>query len=164
MGRNRCEAQSGITMTRLLIAAILLLPAIGLAQHRVDLRSEMTPYMQKSAERQLYSVRSDVEQQSRRRWKRVWIASWVAFAAANVLDTRSSQGKFEANPLLRNSDGTFASGRAAGLKAGMAAGLLGMQLWMIRKKPEKNLYKGFSIMNGAAAGALGAVAASNSTK
>lgn len=151
-------------MTRLLIAAILLLPAVGLAQDRVDLRSEMTPYMQKAAERQLYSIRTDVDQRSRRRWKRVWIASWVAFAAANVLDAHSSQGKLEANPLLRNSDGTFASGRATGLKAGMGAGLLGMQLWMIHKKPEKNLYKGFSLVNSAAAGALSAVAASNSTK
>lgn len=151
-------------MTRLLIAAILLLPAVGLAQHRVDFRSEMTPYMQKAAERQLYSIRTNVEQRSRRRWKRAWIASWVAFAAANVLDAHSSQGKHEANPLLRNSDGTLASGRATGLKAGMGAGLLGMQLWMIHKKPEKNLYKSFSYVNGAAAGALGAVAASNSTK
>jgi hypothetical protein len=39
-----------------------------------------------------------------------------------------------------------------------------MQLWMIHKKPEKNLYKSFTVVNGAAAGALGAVAASNSTK
>lgn len=152
-------------MKRVLIATIfLLLPAIGFAEGRFDIRTQMTPFMQKAADRQLYSIRTDVQQNSRRRWRKTWIASWVAFAAANVLDAHSSQGKFEANPLLRNADGTFASGRATGLKAGMGAGLLGMQLWMIHKKPEKNLYKGFSLVNGAAAGALGAVAASNSTK
>jgi hypothetical protein len=151
-------------MTRLLIAVLLLLPATGFAQSRVDIRTQITPFMQKAADRQLYTLRTDVEQNSRRRWKRAWIASWVAFAAANILDTRSSQGKYEANPLLRNSDGTFASGRATGLKAGVGAALFGTQLWMIHKKPEKNLYKGFSMVNGAAAGALSAVAVSNSTK
>ena len=39
-----------------------------------------------------------------------------------------------------------------------------MQLWMIHKRPEKNLYKGFTIVYSAAAGGLGAVAYSNSTK
>ena len=151
-------------MTRLLIAVLLLLPAAGFAQSRVDIRTQITPFMQKAADRQLYTLRTDVEQNSRRRWKRDWIASWVAFAAANILDARSSQGKYEANPLLRNSDGAFASGRATGLKIGVGTALLGTQLWMIHKKPEKNLYKGFSMVNGAAAGALSVVAVSNSTK
>jgi hypothetical protein len=151
-------------MKRFLLAVIFLLPALAFSQERVDLRAEITPYMQKAANRQLYTLRTDVEVAGRKRWKRAWIASWAAYAAANILDAKSSSGKMEANPFLQNADGTFNSGRAAGLKAGAGGALLGMQLWMIRKHPEKNLYKSFTVVNGAAAGALGAVAASNSTK
>ena len=103
MGEIPVGGQSGVTMTRLLIAALLLLPAAGFAQSRVDIRTQITPFMQKAADRQLYTLRTDVEQNSRSRWRKAWIASWVAFAAANILDARSSQGKYEANPLLRNS-------------------------------------------------------------
>jgi hypothetical protein len=151
-------------MQRLLLIAVLLFPALAFSQERVDLRTEITPYMQEVANRQLYTLRTDVNYVSRKRWKRAWIASWAAYAAANILDAKSSAGKMEANPFLRNADGTFNTGRAAGLKAGAGGALLGMQLWMIHKSLEKNLYKGFTIVNGAAAGALGAVAYSNSTK
>lgn len=151
-------------MKRFLLTAILLLPTLAFSQERVDLRTEVTPYMMKAADRQLYTLRTDVDAAGRKRWKRVWIASWAAYAVANVLDAKSSAGKMEANPFLQNADGTFNSSRAAGIKAGAGAGLLGMQLWMIHKKPEKNLYKSFSIVNSAVAGGLGAVAVSNSTK
>ena len=151
-------------MKRFLLTAILLFPALGYSQEKVDLRAGVTPYMQKAADRQLYTLRPDVDTASRKRWKRAWIASWAAYAAANILDAKSSMGKMEANPFLQNADGTFNSSRAAGLKAGAGAGLLVMQLWMIHKHPERNLYKGFTIVNSAAAGGLGAVAISNSTK
>jgi hypothetical protein len=151
-------------MKRFLLTAILLLPAMAFSQERVDLGAEVAPFMKKVADRQLYTLRTEVNVPSRKRWKRVWIASWAAYAVANILDAKSSAGKMEANPFLQNADGTFNSGRAAGLKAGAGGALLGMQLWMIHKKPEKNLYKSFTVVNGAAAGALGAVAASNSTK
>ncbi len=164
MGGFQLRGQAGSIMKRLLLAAILLLPALAFSQERVDLRAEVTPFMQKAADRQLYTLRTDVNAASRKRWKRAWIASWAAYAAANILDAKSSAGKMEANPFLQNADGTFNSGRASGLKAGAGGALLGMQLWMIHKRPEKNLYKGFTIANGAAAGALGAVAYSNSTK
>ena len=151
-------------MKRILLTAVLLFPAMAFSQERIDLRAEVTPYMQKAADRQLYTLRTDVEVASRKRWKRAWIASWAAYAAANILDAKSSAGKMEANPFLQNADGTFNSGRATGLKAGAGGALLGMQLWMLHKHPEKNLYKGFTIVNGAAAGGLSAVAVSNSTK
>jgi hypothetical protein len=151
-------------MKRFLLAAILLLPALAFSQERVELRKEVTPFMQKAAGRQLYTLRANVNTASRKHWKRAWIASWAAYAVANILDAKSSAGKMEANPLLQKADGTFNSGRAAGLKAGAGGALLGMQLWMIRQKPEKNLYKGFTVVNGAAAGGLGAVAILNSTK
>ena len=164
MGSFRLRRHAGNTMKRLLLAAVLLLPALAFSQERVDLRTAVTPYMQKTADRQLYTLRMDVDAVSRKRWKRAWIVSWAAYAAANVLDAKSSAGKMEANPFLQNADGTFNSGRAAGLKAGAGGALLGLQLWMIHKQPEKNLYRGFTIVNGAAAGGLGAVAISNSTK
>lgn len=151
-------------MKRLLLAAILLLPTASFSQERVDPRAEVTPYMRKVADRQLYTLRTDADSEGRKRWRRAWIASWAAYAAANVFDAKSSAGKMEANPFLQNPDGTFNSGRAAGLKAGAGGALLGMQLWMIHKRPEKNFYKSFTLVNGAAAGALGAVAYSNSTK
>jgi hypothetical protein len=151
-------------MKRFLLTAILLLPALAFSQERVELRTEVTPFMQKAADRQLYTLRSEVNVAGRKRWKRAWIASWAAYAAASVLDAKSSVGKMEGNPFLQNADGTFNSGRAAGIKAGAGGALLGMQLWMIHKKPEKNLYKGFTVVNSAAAGGLGAVAILNSTK
>lgn len=151
-------------MKRFLLAVLLLLPALASAQGRFEYQTEITPFIQKTSDRQLYMQRTDLQMHTRKRWKRAWIASWAAFAVANVLDSRSSAGKMEANPLLQNADGTFASGRAAGIKAGTGGALLGMQLWMIHKYPEKNLYKGFTFVNSAAAGGLSAVAASNSTK
>jgi hypothetical protein len=164
MGSFRLQRHAGNTMKRFLLAAILLLPALAFSQERVDFRSGVTPFMQKAADRQLYTLRTDVNVASRKRWKRAWIASWAAYAVANILDAKSSAGKMEANPFLQNADGTFNSGRAAGIKAGAGGALLGMQLWMIHKKPEKNLYKGFTVVNSAVAGGLGAVAISNSTK
>src|SRR5690606_5206629 len=113
---------------------------------------------------ELYADRTQRHAADRKRWKRAWIASWAAYAVANALDARSSMGKMEANPLLQNPDGTFASGKAAGIKAGAGAAMFGMQLWMIRKHPEKNLYKGFTVVNSAAAGGLSAVAALNSAR
>ena len=100
-------------------------------------------------------------ERSRRRWKKAWIASWVAFAAVNALDTHSSLGRREANPLLRDADGRFAAGRATAIKGGVGAGLFLWQLRQIRSNPEKNYYKSFTFMTGAAAGALGGVAAHN---
>ena len=47
-------------MKRLLLAAVLLLPALAFSQERINLREEVTPYMQKTADRQLYTLRMDV--------------------------------------------------------------------------------------------------------
>lgn len=100
-------------------------------------------------------------QKSRRRWKKAWIASWIAFAAVNALDTHSSLGRRELNPLFRDSNGRFAAGRATAVKGGVGAALFLWQLHQIRKNPEKNYYKPFTVVTGAAAGALGGIAAHN---
>lgn len=98
---------------------------------------------------------------SARRWKKRWIASWLAVAAVNGLDVQSSRGRVETNPLLRDGTGHFAPGKAALLKLAVGGGFLGTQLLLMRSHPEKNHYKPFTIANTAVAGALASVVAHN---
>ena len=105
----------------------------------------------------------DSYDRSRRRWKKAWIASWVAFAAVNLIDSHSSQGHGEANPFLRGSDGSFSNGKAVAIKGALGAGFFLWQQRTIRKHPERNYYKTFTFATAATAGAMGAVAAHNYT-
>jgi hypothetical protein len=98
---------------------------------------------------------------ARRRWRRTWVASWAAFAAVNLIDIHSSAGKGELNPLLRTADGRFSTRKAGLFKAGLGGGFLAFQGWMIKKNPDRNLYKPFTFANIGATGAMGAVAAHN---
>ena len=102
-------------------------------------------------------------ERGRRRWKKAWIASWVAYAAVNLIDAHSSQGHAEANPLLRGSNGSFSGGKAAAVKGALGAGFFLWQHRMIRKNPERNYHKTFTFATAGAAGAMGAVAAHNYT-
>lgn len=111
-----------------------------------------TPVIAKSMER---------EQSGRRKWKKAWIASWVAFAAVSALDAHSSQGRREANPLLRNSDGRFSNGKASLLKGALGGGFFAFQLWTAKKNPEVNHYRAFTLTNTAVTAGLGAVAIRN---
>ena len=142
----------------------LALGASARAEHPADYRTVITPAVKQAMDRQLYMAATGQKLESRKRWKRAWIASWAAFAVANVLDARSSAGKLEANPFLRASDGTFATGRATAIKVGAGVGLFAYQSWAIRKSPQKNLYKGFTVVNSATAGGLTAIAVRNSGK
>ncbi len=107
------------------------------------------------------SVISEPISASTRRWKRAWIGSWVAFAAASVLDMRSSAGKQELNPLLRDSQGSFNSKRAGILKGAIGGGFFLVQRRILKKSENAALFKTFAITNYSAAGAYGAVAAHN---
>ena len=98
---------------------------------------------------------------SKHRWKKAWIASWVVFAAVNLLDAHSSAGRRELNPLLRNSNGTFSSGKAALIKSAVGGGFFAVQWWIARTNPHTNHYKAFAIATGAAATGLGVVSARN---
>ena len=98
---------------------------------------------------------------SKRRWKKAWVASWIAFAAVNLLDAHSSAGRRELNPLLRNSDGTFSARKAAFIKSGLGGGFFAVQWWIARKSPHTNHYKAFTMATGAAAAGLGVVAVRN---
>ena len=62
-----------------------------------------------------------------KRWKKAWIASWIAFAAVNLLDAHSSAGKRELNPLLSNSEGRFSARKAAMIKSAVGGGFFAVQ-------------------------------------
>ena len=97
----------------------------------------------------------------RRYWKGVWIATWAAFVAVNILDAHSSAGRREANPLLRNADGVFSSRKAILVKSAAGGGFLALQSWLAHKNPGENHYKTFAIATGAVTAGLGVAAAHN---
>jgi len=96
-----------------------------------------------------------------RRWRNAWVVSAAALAAANVVDITSSRNLAELNPLLRNSQGRFDARKAALVKAGATGGLLLVQTILRRRAGDGSLDKAFTIVNGAAAGAVGATAVRN---
>lgn len=133
------------------------------AQTNADLYA-VSPALEKALAQPRYFSPEDPQtklERSRRRWRKAWIGSVAAFAAANVFDLHSSHGKMELNPLLRGDDGRFSVGRAAAVKGGIGAGFLALQGWMIHGSPKKNLYKHFTFANAAASGGLGALAVRN---
>jgi hypothetical protein len=97
----------------------------------------------------------------RRYWKGVWIATWAAFVAVNILDAHSSAGRREANPLLRDADGVFSSRKAILVKSAAGGGFFALQSWLARKNPHENHYKTFAIATGAITAGLGVVAVRN---
>lgn len=101
------------------------------------------------------------EQPAQRKWKKAWIASWIAFAAVNALDAHSSQGRREANPFLTGSDGRFSNRKALLLKSALGGGFFAWQAWTAKKHPDVNYYKTFTLTNTAVTGGLGAIAARN---
>jgi hypothetical protein len=93
-------------------------------------------------------------------WKTRWIISAVALTAASFCDARSSRGRIELNPLLRNSRGEFSGARGLAFKSVAAGGMLTVQAVLGRRNPE--MYKTGTMVNFVAAGALGLTAARNS--
>jgi len=101
------------------------------------------------------------EQRPARKWSKAWLASVGAVAAVNFLDIHSSRGHREANPLFRDRQGRFATGKAIMIKSAIAGGLVGTQwLWM-KTHPEKQYHQPFTLINSVVAGGLGAVAIHN---
>lgn len=98
---------------------------------------------------------------NKRAGKGVWIATWAAFVAVNVLDAHSSSGRYEGNPLLRGGSGVFSGRRALAVKAAAGGGFFALQCWLARKNPGENHYKTFAVATGAATAALGVVAVRN---
>ncbi len=136
MFRNHARRLAALT-----IAALLLAPAFARAEAPFDSPQQASD--------------------NTRKWKKRWIASWIAVVAVNALDVQSSRGHFESNPLVRDSSGRFAPGKAATLKLAIGGAFFGTQLLWMRTHPEKRNYKPFTIANTVAAGALAGVAAHN---
>lgn len=88
---------------------------------------------------------------------KVWIASTVALLAATSLDAASSWGKYEGNPLLRSSNGTFGA-QGVSLKFAIAGAMLAPQL-LFRKNHRATKF--FTIANFAQAGMFTGVAIHN---
>jgi len=84
--------------------------------------------------------------------KKRWILSAVALVAASAIDAHSSQGRMEMNPLLRGPNGTFSSRRAFAIKSAASGGMLLLQAILIKRNPDRNLYKPFAVTNTVLAG------------
>lgn len=104
-------------------------------------------------------VQAQSETRVKRGWKKAWIASALAVAAATAFDASSSAGRYEGNPLLRRADGTFSPHRALLIKGSTAGLMLFVQALYTRHHPEA--YKSATIINAATAGVFAAVAARN---
>lgn len=85
----------------------------------------------------------------------------AVLAAANVMDARSSVGRYETNPLLQNGQGRFSVGRGIAVKSAASGGMILVQLLLQKRMPEQRLEKQAAIVNFAAAAAVGATAYKN---
>jgi hypothetical protein len=86
--------------------------------------------------------------------KRLYVASLIAFNAANVLDVTSSYGKRELNPALSGSNGTFGIG-SLGVKAGLVGAVDLFEALWVRRHPERMRTTGLANFNmGAIAGGM----------
>ena len=100
-----------------------------------------------------------MQAEPKRGWKRHWSVSIGALAVANAVDIHSSMGGLGANPLLRDSDSRFATGRAIVLKTGIGGGATLVQWLLLRGHPRRR--KSFATVNYAVAAATVGIAAHN---
>ncbi len=99
--------------------------------------------------------------ESKRGWKKIWTVSVAVLATANVMDARSSMGRYETNPLLQNGQGRFSAGRGIAVKSAASGGMILVQLLLQKRMPEQRLEKQAAIVNFAAAAAVGGTAYRN---
>ncbi len=92
------------------------------------------------------------------KWKKQWIVSLAPLAASQSLDTVSSFGRRELNPLLASPNGGFGM-KAAGIKFGVTGVLAGVEYILVKKYPRSAKF--FTIVNWTAAGATSALAVHN---
>ena len=101
--------------------------------------------------------------ETNRGWKKRWVLAVLALTAANVLDAHSSRGGKELNPLLRGPSGNFSPRKAIVVKSAASGGFLLLQVILIKKMPDQNLYRPFAITTAAATGFTAATATRNYT-
>jgi hypothetical protein len=88
----------------------------------------------------------------------LWWSSVAAMIASSALDTHSSWGRQELNPVLANGNGAF-GGRAIAIKVGLAASIAGAQYLLLRGNRRAQKY--VSLTNFGLAGAMAGVAVHN---
>ena len=99
--------------------------------------------------------------EGRRGWKKRWISSLAAFALSAALDIHSSRDRPEFNPLLRGRGGVLSTRKAVIAKSALVGGLALLQVLVVKKRPDRNLYRTFAITNSALAGATSFTAVCN---
>ena len=97
--------------------------------------------------------------ESKRSWKKQWVISLVTLSAATALDSFTSVGKYELNPLIRNSGGTFSTGRGIAIKSAGVATMLTIQALVSRNHP--TAYKTSTLLNLGSSAAFATAAAHN---
>jgi hypothetical protein len=82
----------------------------------------------------------------------------VPLFGSEVLDSASSYGMRELNPLLAGSNGGFGA-KATGIKFGVVGALAGAEYFLVRKRPGSAKF--FTIVNWVTAGATTGLAVHN---
>ena len=95
---------------------------------------------------------------SNAKWHRQWAISLAPLFASQVLDSASSYGMQELNPLLASPDGSFGM-KATTIKFGVVGALAATEYFVVRKYPRSA--RVFTILNWTAAGATSALAIHN---
>ena len=91
-----------------------------------------------------------------RHW--AWISSLGFLAAGQFMDYQSSLGKYEANPIIGNSNGRFNSSRGLSLKLAIVGGAVGSQVLMHHFSRNHNSDVMFTSPN-SVLGSIGAITA-----
>lgn len=99
--------------------------------------------------------------ENHKRSKGLWAASVASLAAAHVLDARLSAGRYETNPLLRDSQGRFHLGKAVMIKAAASGGSVFLQALLARNRSGETIYRPAALVNFGCAGVIGGIALSN---
>jgi hypothetical protein len=92
------------------------------------------------------------------KWRKQWAISMAPLLVSETLDTASSYGMRELNPVLANSDGSFGM-KSASLKFGAVGALAGVEYVFVKKYPRSAKF--FTIVNWTTAGATTGLAVHN---
>ena len=92
--------------------------------------------------------------------KALYRVSVVAVIGTSATDAASSWGRLEANPLLRSGDGQF-GGKGLIIKAGLTAGILVMNHYVLRRSADRRRRKLATVSNFVVAAVFGTVTAVN---
>jgi len=93
-------------------------------------------------------------------WQKKWAISLAPLVASEALDSASSYGLRELNPVLAQPDGRFGM-KAVSIKFGVIGGLIGVEYLLVRKYPRSAKF--FTVINWTAAGATTGLAIHNYT-